>query len=296
MGVTYNFTILCNNLTVEQITRSTISSRYERITKQLNNDFWGILSTSKNSLYVGSYGRGTAVRGFSDLDILFILPSHLYSVYKAHQYNGQSALLQAVKKSLQKTYLTTDIGGDGQVVTIKFTDGIKFEVIPAFLKTDGSFYYPDSNSGGTWKTTNPTPEINIIKNNNKLTNENLVNLCRMARAWRSKCNVPIGGLLIDTLANNFIISWEYKDKSYTYYDWMSRDFFKYVSDQDSNKKYWLASGSCQQVYRQGNFEYKAKQCYDLALDAIKYQSMNMNHSANQKWREIYGAGYPNQSN
>lgn len=292
MGVTYNFTILCNNLTVEQITRSTISSRYERITKQLNNDFWGVFSTFRNSFYVGSYGRGTAIRGFSDLDILFILPSHLYSTYNAYQSNGQSALLQAVKKSLQKTYSTTDIGGDGQVVTIKFTDGIKFEIIPAFLKTDGSFYYPDSNFGGTWKTTNPTPEINIIKNNNKLTNKNLVNLCRMARAWRSRWNVPIGGLLIDTLANNFIMSWEYKDKSYTYYDWMSRDFFKYLSEQDPDKKYWLASGSGQYVHRQGNFEYKAKQCYNLALNAIEYQSLNMDRSANQKWREIYGTDYP----
>ncbi len=293
MTMTENFNRFCNNLTVKLETRSTISTRYERITRQLNKDFWEILSNSQNSLYVGSYGRRTAVRGFSDLDILFILPIDLYREYNAHLYNGQSALLQAVKKSLQKTYSTTDIGGDGQVVVIKFSDGIKFEIVPSFEKIDGSFYYPDSNKGGTWKTTNPQPEINTIKSNNKLTNGNLINLCRMTRAWRSQWNVPMGGLLIDTLANNFIMSWEHKEKSYIYYDWMSRDFFKYLSEQEANKKYWLAVGSCQYVYRKGNFEYKAKQCYNLALEAIRYHSNNMNHSANQKWREIYGTDYPN---
>jgi hypothetical protein len=65
----------------------------------------------------------------------------------------------------------------------------------------------------------------MIKDNNELTNYNLINLCRMTRAWRNKWNVPMGGLLIDTLANQFLINWQYKDKSYLYYDWMARDFF-----------------------------------------------------------------------
>ena len=47
----------------------------------------------------------------------------------------------------------------------------------------------------------------------------------MVRAWKEKCNVPISGILIDTLAYKFIENWTYKDKSYLYYDFMSRDFF-----------------------------------------------------------------------
>src|SRR4028118_1233970 len=148
MQVAFNFRTLCNNLTVEQTTRRTIAERYETINWRLNLDFWR--TSDPHSLYVGSYGRGTAVRGFSDLDIIFILPPHLEAKYNAYQYNGQSALLKAVKHSLQKTYPTTDIGGDGQVVVIQFTDNIKFEVVPVFEKKDGSFSYPDSNNGGSW--------------------------------------------------------------------------------------------------------------------------------------------------
>ena len=298
MQVAFNFNILCNNLTVEQTTRSKIAERYKRINQRLNFDFWR--TSYPYSLYVGSYGRGTAVRGFSDLDIIFILPPHLEAQYNAYQDNGQSALLQAVKQSLQKTYPTTDIGGDGQVVFIQFTNNIKFEVVPVFAKKDGSFYYPDSNDGGSWKITNPRPEINMINFNNKLTKDKLIDLCRMARAWRNKWNIPMGGLLIDTLANEFIMNWQYKFYPpkpellrFDCYHLMSRDFFQFLCNQNTEQKSWFAVGSKQKVWRKGNFEYKAQQCYNLALQAIEHQSKNMNYSANQKWREIYGTAYPN---
>jgi hypothetical protein len=295
MPVAFNFLILCNNLTVEQTTRSKIAERYERINHRLNFDFWR--RSDPHSLYVGSYGRGTAVRGFSDLDIIFILPPHLEAQYNDYKYNGQSELLKAVKQSLQKTYPRTDIGGDGQVVVIQFTDNIKFEVVPVFEKKDGSFSYPDSNNGGSWKITNPRPEINMIKINNKLTNGKLIDLCRMARSWRKEWNIPMRGLLIDTLANEFIMNWQYKDYPTTkllrfYYDLMSRDFFQFLCNQNTEQSYWFALGSNQKVWRKGIFEYKAQQCYNLALQAIEYQSKNMNYSANQKWREIYGTAYP----
>ena len=114
----------------------------------------------------------------------------------------------------------------------------------------------------------------------------------MARAWKDKWNVPMGGLLIDTLAYNFMKQWEHRDKSYIYYDWMSRDFFKYLKDQDSEQEYWLALGSGQYVYRKGNFEYKALRCYNISLEAIEHQSNDRNWSAKQKWREIYGTKFP----
>ena len=54
-------------------TRSTISSRYHTMTRAINREFWKSDSETQNSLYVGSYGRGTAI-DTSDLDILVELP------------------------------------------------------------------------------------------------------------------------------------------------------------------------------------------------------------------------------
>ncbi|MBY5021638.1 hypothetical protein K6V64_06820 [Streptococcus suis] len=38
--------------------RQRISNRYKRITRAINNEFWNLESETKNSFYVGSYGRG----------------------------------------------------------------------------------------------------------------------------------------------------------------------------------------------------------------------------------------------
>lgn len=290
MGVANWFETFCSNISVRN--NSTISDRYKAITRRLNTDFWTTTSDTAHSLYVGSYGRNTAINGFSDLDMLFQLPYSDYEKYNAYQTNGQSALLQAVKASIQKTYPSTDLGADGQVVVTRFSDGPTFEVLPAFINTDGSFTHPDSNSGGSWKQTNPKPEIAAIQQRNGECNGNLVPLCRMMRAWKSKRNVPIGGLLIDTLAYRFIADWQHRDKSYLYYDFMCRDFFDFMAKQSTTQDYWLAPGSCQYVYRKGEFEGKAGDCYTLALEAITYATDNKDWSAKQKWREVFGASYP----
>lgn len=44
---------------------------------------------------------------------------------------------------------------DGQVIKIDFTDGICFELVLCFLNKNDSYTFPDTNSGGTWATTNP---------------------------------------------------------------------------------------------------------------------------------------------
>jgi len=290
MSVADWFKEFCNDLVVSNV--STISYRYHRITKQLNKDFYESDSETTHSRYVGSYGRNTAIGGFSDLDMIFKLPSYIYTQYDSYITNGQSALLQEVKKSIEKTYSPTSIRADGQVVVVTFTDEISFEVVPVFLNTAGSYTFPDANNGGRWRLTNPLPEIEVIKSRNRDCNNNLIPLCRMARAWRNKWNVPIGGLLIDTLAYQFIEKYCNRDKSYLYYDFMSRDFFKWLSEQSCDQEYWKAPGSGQQVYGKGRFQYKAKQCYNIALQAIEYQDKSMEFTAKSKWREIYGTSFP----
>ena len=293
MGLADWFSTFCKNIQVQDV--GTISARHKSITRRLNTDFWNTTSEISHSLYVGSYGRKTAIQGFSDLDMVFCLPYSVYERYNNYSGNGQSALLQAVRQSIQRTYSTTNIDADGQVVQVPFADGITFEVVPVFDNTDGSFTFPDSNGGGSWKITDPKPEIEAIQSRNKDCNGNLIPLCRMMRSWKSKWGVPIGGLLIDALAYQFIRDWQYKDKSYFYYDYMSRDFFAYMAEQDRHQSYWRAPGSLQYVYRKGPFERNATRCYNLSLEAIAHEtaSPKQEWSAKQKWREIFGTSFPN---
>ena len=290
MNTSDKFNRFCSNIVIDSGTVSKISYRYKRITRQLNKDFWSKDCDKQNSLYVGSYGRDTDIH-ISDIDMLFQLPYTVYQRYNNYQLNGQSALLQAVKNSIEKTYRSS-IKGDGQVVKVDFTDGICFELVPCFSNQKESFIYPDANNGGKWKVTNPKPEIGAIRTVNQQCNFNLKRLCRMARSWKDTWDVPIGGLLIDTLAHNFLKDWEHRDKSFTYYDWMTRDFFYYLKEQNKEQVYWYAPGSDQIIRRKGMFEYKALRCYNVALEGVQCESSNLNWSANQKWKEIYGSSFP----
>lgn len=292
MGLADWFSTFCSNLIVQD--GGTISSRYKAITRRLNLDFWETASDTSHSLYVGSYGRNTAIDGFSDLDMIFELPAAVYHQYDNYAGNGQSALLQAVRSSMQKTYPSSSIGGDGQVVAVEFQDGLRFEVVPVFLNESDTYTYPDSNDGGRWRTTNPRAEIAAISTRNIFVNGNLIPLCRMMRAWKATWSVPIGGLLIDTLAYQFIDTWEYRDKSYLYYDYMARDFFRFMADQDRTQGFWRAPGSGSLVFGGELFQYKATRCYNLALDAIAHETATPKRewSAKQKWREIFGTSFP----
>ena len=292
MGLADWFSTFCSNIQVQD--GGTISVRYKNITRRLNTDFWNTTSDTSHSLYVGSYGRNTAIQGFSDLDMIFQLPDAIYETYNGYSGNGQSALLQAVKKSIEKTYSTTSIGADGQVILVSFNDGITFEIVPAFINADDSYTYPDTNNDGRWRTTNPRPEIEAIRSRNNDCNKNLVPLCRMMRAWKSKWSVPIGGLLVDTLAYQLIDDWQNKDKSFLYYDYMCRDFFCFMADQDKDQEYWLAPGSGQYVYSKGLFQSKAQKCYNISLEAIEHEQAEPKQewSAKQKWRGIFGNSFP----
>jgi hypothetical protein len=250
------------------------------------------MDTTTGGRYVGSYGRNTANSYVSDIDMVFEMPSSTYNQYNGYSGNGQSALLQSVKNSIAKTYSDTNLKGDGQIVSVSFSDNMTFEVLPVFKNSDDSYTYADSNGGGSWKRTNPIPEISAVSTGDSLTNNNMRRLCRMARSWKFYCNVPIKGLLIDTLAYRFLTNWDYKDKSYLYYDWMGRDFFEYLKNQTSGQSIWYAIGSNQTIYNSGNFRYKATRAYNNAISAIQLESEGKAWSSKQKWREIYGTRFP----
>lgn len=294
MSVAENFQSFDANYRMDLEEVSKITKRYLRITAQLNDDFRSLNSETANSLYVGSYGRKTASSGLSDVDMVYVLPGDLYQTYSAYLGNGQSALLQRVKRSISETYSTTEIGADGQVVQVSFRDGVQFEILPAFNHADkSSFIYPDSNGGGSWKVTNPRAEIAAMRTRNDDTNKNLRRLCRMMRVWRDYNDVPLKGLLIDTLAYQFIGTWAHRDKSYLYHDWMARDFFAFVHGQDRKQDFWKAPGSGQYVWKTGPFQTKAGAAYNLALEAINHDENHRPNASRASWRKIFGPKFPN---
>jgi len=283
MSIAETFKTFIGNLAIDNA--ATISARYGEITCALNKEFRETDSKTANALQVGSYGRWTAIKGISDLDMLYIMPAKKWDSYKD---GGQSALLTETKNAIKSRYPSTTVIVDRLVVRVLYND-FHIEVQPVFEQDDGSFKYPDTYSGGSWKITKPREEIKAISEFNDQKNKNLRRLCKMARSWKNKHGVAMGGLLIDTLAHNFLKSTdEYDDKSHLYYDHMTRDFFEYLSERP-NQDYYAALGSGQRVRVKKNFQKKAKKAYDLALKAIEASGKE---NENQKWQKIFGRAFP----
>lgn len=196
--------------------RTLVSQRYKRITRAVNSEFWGSASETAHSLYVGSYGRGTAI-DTSDIDMLIELPKDEYNRFDALKGNGQSRLLQALRNAITQTYPRSDIYADGQVVVIDFADGIKFEVLPAFCQTDwfgdlnGKYDYPDTNMGGNWLTTDPKVEQKAMKERNNDSNGLLFDTCKHMREIRDNhfSSYHLPGIVIDSFAYHYIADWHW---------------------------------------------------------------------------------------
>jgi hypothetical protein len=283
MTITEMFTDFLRNLAIDN--SASITSKYEEITSALNKKFRNTESKTANSLQVGSYGRWTGIKGISDLDMLYIMPSSKWNDYK----NGkQSKLLDDTKDAIQARYPKTTVKKDRLVVQVIY-NGFMVEVQPVFEQDDGSFKYPDTYNGGCWKITKPREEIKAMKEFVDQKNKNLRKLCKMARAWKNKCGVGMGGLLVDTLAYNFLKSnSDYDNRSTACYGWLCRDFFKYLSEEP-NKDYYLALGSNQLVNVKSKFQRKAKEAYENSLTAI---AAGETSSANKKWKKIFGRPFP----
>lgn len=195
---------------IPQNFRSLISLRYHTVTKAINNEFWSSTSDTLHSLYVGSYGRNTAI-DTSDIDILVELPSNLFDRYNNLSGNSQSRLLQAVRNAILNAYPRSDVRADGQVVKIAFSDGMDFEIVPAFISWDGSYKYPDTNTGGSWRSTNPKAEQDAMAQKNKSSNGLLYDTCKHIRYIRdnSFSSYHLSGIVIDSFVYEAIGNWRW---------------------------------------------------------------------------------------
>lgn len=188
---------------IVQDTRNLISLRYRTVTKAINNEFWNSTSDTSHSLYVGSYGRNTAINT-SDIDILVELPNSLFDYYNNLSGNSQSRLLQAVRIAILNAYPRSDVRADGQVVKIAFSDGMRFEIVPTFKSIYGVYKYPNTNNGGNWESTNPKAEQEAMAERNRNSNGLLYDTCKHIRFIRDNyfSSYHLSGIVIDS----FVVS------------------------------------------------------------------------------------------
>lgn len=294
MGYTGIATLFQNLVTDVQLTADQASDavgKHQRVRRALNNWYYTTDSGTANSMLVGSYGKDTEIRPPSDVDILFQLPWAEYERFKDRAGNVQSQLLQEVKGVLGNTFSTTKMRGDGQVVIVPFTT-YAVEVLPAFRLVDGKFWYPDTNSGGQWKSADPVAEKNALVASNARTGRKTIHLVKLLKAWKNFRGVHIKSFVLEVVAQSFLDQWGHNKTSdgalttYGYYDFMLRDFFPYLLAKENGNVFTAGTGELVAVG--SAWAAQARFASSVAARATTLGADDKLDRAKEEWRNIFG--------
>jgi len=290
MNVSQRFSKLIQNLALTDEQKSDGITKHRGVRKCLNLHYHNTSSDTANSRLIGSWGKSTQIRPPRDIDVLFILPDSVFLRFQSRPGNKQSQLLQEVKDVLKETYASTKMRADGQVVVVPFAT-YAVEVVPAFTVSSSQQYWIcDTNGGGSYKTTDPIAEQVNVTASNDSTKGNTRDLIRMMKRWQEHCNVSLKSFCIELLSIDFLATWEHRGKSTVYYDWMTRDFLK-----------WLCGKTWQSVSVPGTYEAislgdawksKAESAHARAEKACNYETDDMPYSAGEEWQKIFGDFIP----
>lgn len=275
------FSEVLDSLKVDNL--NDINGRRDEITKALNKDFRDSSSTTHNRYYIGSFGRNTAIRGVSDLDLMYILPPSLKDVYLC--VGGAVKALNRVRDTLASRYPNTEIRVDQTIVAVQFNN-FRFEVQPVF--EDGDKYLRPDSYIDQWKTVNPSAERNVFKDINAQTGGTARRLARLVRAWKQHHDAPMNGLLIDTFVQRFLLGQEGEYRMGRNPGQMMLDFFTYLGDQPE-QDFYRAMGSGQEVAVKKPFQAKAKKAAGLAAEAIQKDS---EPALRKVWKKLFGKFVP----
>ncbi len=288
-GVTARFTQLGANLklTTDQIADG--STKRHGVTRCLNQHYYDSNSETDNSILVGSWGKHTRMRPPRDIDLLFKLPKKVYDRLQSYTGNKQSALLQEVKGVLTKTYPSTEMRADGQVIVVQFNT-INIEVLPAFELTNGQFWICDTNAGGKYKDTDPIAEQHNIRDANSSSNGNARLLIKYMKCWQRECSVPIKSFWLELLAVDFIDQWKYRLNSPFYHDWMTRDFFEYLIGKKNS--HVIVPGTFEYIGLGAEWFSRAESAKDRATKAERYEYEDELEKAGEEWQKIFGTLIP----
>lgn len=149
---------------------------------------------------IGSFARGTSIRGFSDTDLLAVFRKVEFT-WGETLINSNTAL-QNVRQALLDRYPNTDIRRDGIAIAIRFTDGRHVDVVPAmfsgmYREKWPVYLIPDGN--GWWMSTCPSLYDAYISGANTEAGGKLIAVAQLMKFWRECRNprIPLSSFQIE---------------------------------------------------------------------------------------------------
>ncbi|MFK5893641.1 MAG: nucleotidyltransferase [Pseudomonadota bacterium] len=206
------------------LSKLTPSSTESAAAKSHRTSIKGCLETNysmTNFFKTGSFGNGTSISGYSDVDYFAVIPTESHK-----QDSGTN--LTVIKNTLTKRFPDTGVRVDCPTVVLPFGTDAKesTEVVPADYKrkTNGYNVYEIADCSGDWMDSSPTTHKAYIKEQDDRLSGKLRPLIRFIKAWKFYRNVKISSFYLElrvaklmqnessivySIDINTIISWLY---------------------------------------------------------------------------------------
>lgn len=142
-------------------------------------------------LRIGSHSRGTAIRTYSDVDLLAVL-RRKDARWGKHDLSADT-FMRRISDDLRDRYTTTDIRRDGQAVVLQFRRGEHaVDLVPGvFQRFDrGHPVYRIPGSAGQWIETSPLRHNRYFQIANAKSGGKLRHVSQLLKAWRHSRQTP----------------------------------------------------------------------------------------------------------
>lgn len=139
---------------------------------------------------IGSFARGTSIRGFSDTDLLAVFRKTVFT-WGDNLINSDTAL-EKVRVALAERYPNSDVYKDGIAIAVSFSDGRHVDVVPGvfdsmFKEKWPVYLIPDGS--GTWMQTSPSLYDAYLSDANTASGSKMIYVAQLMKFWR-ECREP----------------------------------------------------------------------------------------------------------
>lgn len=139
---------------------------------------------------IGSFARGTSIRGFSDTDLLAVFRKTVFT-WGDNLINSDTAL-EKVRVALAERYPNSNVYKDGIAIAVSFSDGRQVDVVPGvfdsmFKEKWPVYLIPDGS--GTWMQTSPSLYDAYLSEANTASGSKMIYVAQLMKFWR-ECREP----------------------------------------------------------------------------------------------------------
>ncbi|WP_157108734.1 SMODS domain-containing nucleotidyltransferase [Aldersonia kunmingensis] len=235
---------------------------------------------------VGSLGRGTASKPFSDVDLLVRLVVD-QDLWVQSYARDSSKFLYRVRTSLANTSTVAKIGARGQAVRLFYSDGLYVDVAAVEKYDTGAFAIPDGTGG--WLSTNPLKHAEYLNERNRELGGNLKRFIQVVKQWNRAHSTYLSSFHLEMLAARTFSTLGSNRRTalkvffdYNHYNLSVQDPAGYSGDLST----YLTAGAREAVNA------NLASAYSRASSALAAEDRGDHREAIRLWRVILGSDFP----